>query len=241
MAQPFPIGPPLRGVPGIALPDGVRACVLPFGTPPAALHRLSLTVPAHGVVTADLPDSLRGAVAKRQGEHLAGRLAARLALADLGLSPATEVPIGPDRAPVWPPGIAGSIAHGAGLAVAVAARAGQWAGLGVDCETLMTDARADPLARTILSPSDDAHCPPVLGPGAFVTLVFAAKEALYKAVHPRHGRIFGFHAARVTHLDDRGIGLALGPDMGAFAGRAFTAHWAIDGDRVLTLVCDRAI
>ena len=71
-----------------------------------------------------------GAVPRRLAEFAAGRQAARTALAALG-HPAVALPMGPDRAAIWPDGIAGSIAHAAGLAVAVA-RPG--APLGVDVE-----------------------------------------------------------------------------------------------------------
>ncbi|MEO9111197.1 MAG: hypothetical protein ABI387_00960, partial [Lacunisphaera sp.] len=75
------------------------------------------------------------AVEKRQREFAAGRLAAKVALekldavaGEVALAPgatitATAIPIGADRSPTWPPGIAGSITHTAEVAACVVARA----------------------------------------------------------------------------------------------------------------------
>lgn len=136
-----------------------------------------------------------GAVPGRLAEFAAGRQAARSALAALGLRP-TALPMGPDRAPVWPAGISGSIAHAAGLAVAVARHG---APLGVDVED--DSPLPQDLWSSLTSPEERAAFPPG-DPGRQVRLVFAAKEAVFKAQSQGARAMFGFDAVRVTLVDD---------------------------------------
>jgi 4'-phosphopantetheinyl transferase EntD len=134
-------------------------------------------------------------VPARRAEFAAGRAAARDAMAALGLPP-LAVPMGADRAPVWPPGLAGSITHADGIALAAVARSADIALLGLDAEP---DA---PLPRElwdeVLRPEERAAAAAAPDPGRAARLVFAAKEAAYKAQHPRSGRLLGFGALAVT-------------------------------------------
>lgn len=105
------------------LPAGV--CVAAgeaLATPLTARERASL-----GEVT---PDRLR--------EFESGRAYAKRALAALGVAE-TDLPIGPNRAPVWPAGVTGSISHvrcgREGIyAAAAAARTGVALAVGIDIE-----------------------------------------------------------------------------------------------------------
>lgn len=143
--------------------------------------------------------AVRSAVAKRQREFRAGRACARAALRKLGLPP-EPLPVGPNRAPVWPEGVVGSITHTRGFCAAVAAWRQQIAGLGVDAEQrgavqpsllrhIATEVERAWMART--SPPAHADWP---------TLIFSAKESLYKtlAAGGGHPRIPGFHDAVVV-------------------------------------------
>lgn len=136
-------------------------------------------------------DAVAGAVPHRLAEFAAGRAAARAALAALDHAPAA-LPMGPDRAPVWPKGISGSIAHAAGIAIAVARRG---APLGVDVEA---DAALPPdLWPVITTPAERANLPEG-DEGRHVAQVFVAKEALFKAQAPGARAMFGFEAVSVT-------------------------------------------
>jgi len=126
------------------------------------------------------------AVPARQREFAGGRRAAALAQAALGLGPRL-VPMGLDRAPVWPQGLRGTITHHGGLCLA-AVTAGPW-DLGLDLEP---DAPLPPEALAeVLHPCDRGD------PRA----VFSAKEAVYKALYPRVRAVFGFDAVRVVIAD----------------------------------------
>ena len=124
-----------------------------------------------------LPDDLITAVPKRRSEYLAGRLCAALALRAAG----QPVHVGRNgRAPVWPPGVAGSISHSDSRAIAVVSLTHR--AVGVDCETVMSDALAQKLRGEVFTAVEARLCPPTLPFANFVTLVFSAKEAVYKAL-----------------------------------------------------------
>lgn len=180
-------------------------------------------------LTIPLPDDLLRAVPKRQAEFLAGRLCAALALQALELPP--QVPrLG--RAPVWPSGAVGSITHTDTLAVAVASPV--HSALGLDCETIMDAAQAADISDMILNTNEAAFRPPFLNFASFVTLVFSAKEALYKGISGRVGRVLEFHEVQL-------LGLASGSLMLGFEGGIYTINWLIDGSHCFTLYGERQI
>ena len=135
--------------------------------------------------------AIAGAVPSRRAEFTAGRTAARRALALLGLPP-HALPMAPDRAAIWPAGISGSIAHAAGIAVAVA-RPG--APLGVDIED-DTGIAPDlwpiiclPAELQRLANDDTARQ---------VKRIFCAKEAVFKAQTPTSRVLFGHEILSVS-------------------------------------------
>ncbi|HTR49996.1 MAG TPA: 4'-phosphopantetheinyl transferase superfamily protein [Kofleriaceae bacterium] len=117
----------------------------------------------------------------RRREFLAGRAVLRAALG-------RDVAILPDDrgAPVLPPGFVGSISHKGDVAAAiVAAAAGDGAHVGIDLERAV-EAR-QPIERRILTAREQAAVR-----GREVTLAFAIKEAIYKALDPFVRRYVGF-------------------------------------------------
>ena len=124
------------------------------------------------------------AVARRQAEFAAGRQAAREALSSL-CGYGGPVPSGSDRAPVWPPGVVGSISHDDGLAVAAVARSSELLSLGIDIDTI---ARFKPdLERLVCTPGEISlwlHGRSASERQRQLALVFCIKEAVYKAQYP---------------------------------------------------------
>jgi 4'-phosphopantetheinyl transferase EntD len=167
--------------------------------------------------------AILGAVPARLAEFSAGRSAARRVLVALGYVPAA-VPMGADRAPLWPDGISGSIAHAAGIAIAVARRG---LPIGIDVEE---DAPLDrELWPVICGPAELAHLPSG-DPGRGARHVFAAKEAVFKAQCPRRRAMFGFDAVSVTLAAD-GFDAQILANAGAYrAGQVIRGRLAsIDG------------
>lgn len=150
--------------------------------------------------------AVRGAVSARQDEFAAGRRAARRVLSLLEV-PQQAVPMGPDRAAIWPPGVFGTIAHAAGFALA-AARFD--APLGIDIED---DGPIAPDLWPILCTPEELQR---LGPdGRGVKRLFCAKEAVFKAQAPAARVLFGHETLAVT-LAETGFHAQFLADAGAF-------------------------
>jgi 4'-phosphopantetheinyl transferase EntD len=167
--------------------------------------------------------AVAGAVPSRLAEFVAGRTAARRALQALGLPP-MALPMTPDRAALWPLGASGSIAHAAGLAVAVA-----WRGepLGVDIED---DTGIAPDLWPIICRPEELQR---LGPdntGQAVKRIFCAKEAVFKAQAPDNRALFGHEILSVS-LAETTFDAQFNADAGAFrAGQIVRGRIAlVDG------------
>lgn len=165
------------------------------------------------------------AVPTRRLQFAAGRRCARAGLAALGLPPG-PIPAGPQRAPRWPAGTAGSISHTAGYAVAVVRRttSGPAGGpgptdptrisIGVDAEQL--GRVGDHLYSRLFTPGEEAWLArlPAARRDAAATAVFGAKEAFYKAQFPFTSAWVGFHDVRshpVGNADGTHLGYRLEP------------------------------
>ncbi|GJM23226.1 MAG: 4'-phosphopantetheinyl transferase [Planctomycetota bacterium] len=141
------------------------------------------------------------AVTKRQREFATGRRLAHALLDELGAAPAALLS-GPDRAPLWPHGIVGSICHSREWCVAALAHARDVHSLGVDHEP------ATPLEsrlwRRILLPSEHAALErlPESERGLTAKLLFSAKECLYKAIAPQLHEFVGFLEVELTLQPD---------------------------------------
>ncbi|WP_370966098.1 enterobactin synthase subunit EntD [Enterobacter wuhouensis] len=174
---------------------------------------------------------LSSAGRKRKADHLAGRIAAAHALLD------HAVPgIGPSGEPIWPDGISGSITHSGTRAMAVVTQ--HPALIGIDCETILPENEALEIKDGIIDAQEEA----VLSRSGYplslaLTLVFSAKESLFKALFPKVKSFMGFDSARITMLDKETLMLALTRPLTGFdEGTAFTLHWLHDGDGVITLL-----
>jgi 4'-phosphopantetheinyl transferase EntD len=121
----------------------------------------------------------------------AARIVGRTLLARLGHA-ACAVPRSPSGAPRWPAGVIGSFAHDERVAVAAVAMQRDVAALGIDVEPAemlpleTLDLVATPNERRQLG--DDPHRE---------RLLFAAKEAVYKAVYPLDGIFLEFQDIEV--------------------------------------------
>ncbi len=132
------------------------------------------------------------AVPKRIREFSAGRLCARLAMASLGIAD-FALRVAPDRQPIWPPSLVGSISHTAGLCIAAVAEKTRLSAVGVDCE-VVGHVGAD-LWTTICTPREALWVDslPELERPAAAALIFSAKEAFYKCQYPLTGEWLDFH------------------------------------------------
>ena len=93
---------------------------------------------------------------------------------------------------MWPPGVVGSITHSRTLALAIVAGAGGVRGIGVDLER---ERRVDGrIAARVLVPREREQ----LAEPDWRTMLFAAKEAVYKAVNPLVGEYLEFADVEIS-------------------------------------------
>ena len=143
-----------------------------------SLHQLNNLTPEQ------LPEVNFGLSKKRNHEFLLGRLAIKDALGSLGNVPAWIERDPLTKAPNWPKGIAGSLSHSSGLALAVVSDSPPILGLGVDIEK--ANRTIDPkIDRHICTQdeSEDLHSLHSENHAIRLLLTFSAKESLYKCFY----------------------------------------------------------
>ncbi len=143
----------------------------------------------------------------RRAEFATGRALARRALVDLG-APLGDLLPDADRAPVWPEGFCGSIAHArcktrSLCAVAVAPLSDQSSlGLDIECDRALSPG----VVERVVTPTEARS---VAAAGCSVAdvavLFFSAKEAVYKAQFPVTRTFLDFPDVEVR-LDPDGLG-----------------------------------
>ncbi|WP_223214456.1 4'-phosphopantetheinyl transferase [Xanthomonas sp. NCPPB 1638] len=157
------------------------------------------------------PDTIARSVRKRQAEYFFGRLAACESLRQQAWLPADGIPqiaIGRSRAPVWPAQSIGSISHTSRLAAAAVAAADAWRGIGIDLEHIVDAGTHQALLNTVVDHSERLLLQSICRStgcalDVLLTLVFSAKESLFKASFAKVGRYFDFSSARVVALSLR--------------------------------------
>ncbi|WP_231759260.1 4'-phosphopantetheinyl transferase family protein [Microbulbifer elongatus] len=150
-----------------------------------------------------MPPSIRRSVPKRQAEFLAGRYAGALALQYLPSvhNQCVQIGIGAQRNPLWPSGVVGSISHVAGMAVCAVAPSAEMDFLGIDVELWMSAKTCREVASTISTGRErDLFQAEGMSEHVALTLIFSAKESLFKALYPAVQDFFGFEVAEASEL-----------------------------------------
>ncbi|RAI44661.1 hypothetical protein CH341_07890 [Rhodoplanes roseus] len=149
-------------------------------------HRLIAPGDEAALLDAEASSIVSSIVAVRRASG-AARVVARELLAGLGHA-GCALPRTASGAPDWPRDVVGSLAHDQAVAVAAVAPRAAVAALGIDVEP------AEPLPDDIL---DLVATVPersgLAGDPLRGRVLFAAKEAVYKAMHPLDGVFLDFH------------------------------------------------
>lgn len=120
---------------------------------------------------------------KRLSDFSTGRYCAQKALEQLGIEDAI-IPIGEDRAPVWPEGIVGSISHCDSLTGAIVAKSIDHISLGLDIEEIGR-VTLD-LWDLVFTENEKKYLAGLSDEDKLVqsTAIFSIKEAFYKFQYP---------------------------------------------------------
>lgn len=151
-----------------------------------------------------LPACIKKSVAKRQCEFLAGRIAAQYAIAQLTNRTRDNVPeigIGKHRMPIWPEHISGSISHSSDTAVAIVGYKHLNEMMGIDIEDMVSVCVAAEIGQRVHSPAELQLLRPAgLTSATATTLLFSAKESLFKGLFPIHNEYFDFHDVKLKRF-----------------------------------------
>jgi len=171
-----------------------------------------LLLPAEGASIATRENKARAA--SGAGRHIAHELLLRMGCAD------PAVLRGRLGDPIWPAGIIGSIAHDDEIAVAVVARAGALRSVGIDIEPALP---LPPELRSVVAAPQDRLGD--LDPGLGGRILFAVKEAAYKASFPLDGCVLGFEDIAVDFEAGEAV---------TSSGHKLTVRFTVDS-RILAL------
>lgn len=178
------------------------------------------------------------AVPARYREFSAGRAFARAALARLGAPPG-PLPVGANRAPIWPSGFVGSITHAAGYAAVAIGRTSALLAVGIDIEDSGRFNSA--LVERIFSPAELSRHLPTASPRELRRVgaaTFSAKEAVYKALSTLGEVRLAFADCTIALDEDAGsfsVKLPAGRSVPEFDG-VMAGRFAWVGDLVGTAV-----
>ena len=183
-----------------------------------------------------LPSQMASASAKRRSEFLTGRYCAAQALAKIGSHPPQWLGRNTNGLPCWPEGWLGSISHsGSGGWAAVGSRA-SFAALGIDMEHIFSERTMLDIQSQIAHPTELEVLSNLPSTKA-LTLLFSAKEALYKALYPRVEQFFDFSAARAISLQNNTLVLRLSQHwgLGWTEGSYISVRYAFRNNHVYTI------
>lgn len=145
-----------------------------------------------------------GLSTKRREEFASGRRLAHVALEARGSDETVVLRV--DRKPVWPSNFIGSISHSDHLAACALAEVANYEGVGIDLAKV--SAVSEYVANRVL---DDQEREWIRSAGSneWRTVMFSAKEAIYKCVNPITSEYLGF----------RDVTLKIAPDALTFVAR----------------------
>jgi enterobactin synthetase component D len=141
-------------------------------------------------------DSIRFKHDTRRKEFLAGRFIAH------SLTPSLNSIGRSDKGlPIWPKGTTGSISHKDGHAIAAVSSKESIIGLGIDIENQQT-MKLELAPHICTAEEEKEFLEPFLNQAKqeHLSLIFSAKESLFKCLYPITQQWFGFKDAKITKL-----------------------------------------
>jgi 4'-phosphopantetheinyl transferase EntD len=157
-------------------------------------HRLISPGDEHALLPEEA-SAFAASVASVRRASGAARIVARHLLTRLGY-PKCPVPRAASGAPVWPAGVIGSLAHDAQVAVATVGMSRDIGALGIDVEP--AERLPSELLDLVATPQEQLRIEedPFRG-----RLLFAAKEAVYKAVYPLDRAFLDHHDVQIDFAE----------------------------------------
>lgn len=183
-----------------------------------------------------LPPSLEHAHLTRRRAFLAGRYCALKALRDSGFDGPAPLHRLDNGLVNWPASRVGSISHSRKWAISLVAPKNQGDQIGVDIERITGTETAKNIASLVASPLEWRLIRERSELETGVTLMFSAKEALFKALFPATLQFEDFHAAALTSITPALMVFTLTKDWSSRrrGGTRITVRYQFFGDHVVT-------
>ncbi|WP_217349025.1 4'-phosphopantetheinyl transferase family protein [Solemya elarraichensis gill symbiont] len=189
-----------------------------------------------------LPHAILRSVKKRRAEFIAGRYMAKLCLKHFSVAD-YDVDIGAHREPIWPLDIIGTISHCANQAVALVAKRSSYRFVGIDIERFINKRNAEYIGFNI---HDKYEFSLLLEQGfsnsVITTLIFSAKESLFKAIFSYIKKYIDFECARVTEVNvyERSLVRALKPSLSyyCYGCNEFKCYYFMTETSVTTIILE---
>lgn len=152
------------------------------------------------------PSTLKTACLKRKVEFLAGRYCSMKSLEKHGFTDKDfQLVAHENRAPIWPESYIGSISHSDGFAVSIVSNRKPLRGMGIDVESNIKETSLDSVRNYICLKSEQDRFAnlysKIVSESVYCTLIFSAKESIYKALNPIVRKFFGFQEAEIVEID----------------------------------------
>ncbi|MEE8659271.1 hypothetical protein CGLAMM_05940 [Acetobacteraceae bacterium EV16G] len=183
-----------------------------------------------------LPPSFKDAHLTRRRAFLAGRYCALRALRDGGFDGPAPLHRLENGLVDWPASRVGSISHSRTWAISLVAPQNDGDAIGVDIEQIIGMETANNIASLVASPREWRLMQERGDFPSGVTLVFSAKEALFKALFPATLQFENFDAAALTSVTPVALVFALTKDWSSRwrCGGRITVRYQFFEDHVVT-------
>lgn len=136
----------------------------------------------------ELPHGLVHAPRRRKIQFLAGRHCAKKALNKAERPGSIAVGLNSDMSPKWPSDVVGSVTHTSSFVAAVVAPRSKFVSIGLNAEKVFTESAAKNLWQVVLTKKEIASFnwkyKHYFSAETYFSLVFSAKEAVYKCFFP---------------------------------------------------------
>lgn len=150
----------------------------------------------------DIPKVIECSVETRRAEFLAGRMMAFQALKFSGFASHEQIKASKNKGPIWPCGYLGSISHSKEFIFTAACEGKKCNSLGVDLEHIFSLETYNNVSKHVHTKSEiNIFLNTGISELAASTIIFSAKESLYKALFKYVNQFFGFEVANIISVD----------------------------------------
>lgn len=188
----------------------------------------------------DMPQSITSSVKQRQAQFIAGRYMAKFCLKQMDTKE-HNLEIGSHREPIWPVEFIGAISHISNQTIAVVAKRKSYNYVGIDIENVLDSTTTINIATIIHNQHERTlFCKHGISDTVATSIIFSAKESLFKAVFPYIKKYFGFECARVIEVNtlEGSLILALDITLSQYCANktVFKCYYFLEKNYVVTMI-----